>query len=83
LFLKDNPVLQAEIEEKVKVVLGIRPLAGTPEPETADEEVESIVRLPVKSWGRRVVSLRKLEPGTPLFSVSFPSASSRRVVRGA
>jgi recombination protein RecA len=37
LFLKDNPVLQAEIEEKVKVVLGIRPLAGTPEPETADE----------------------------------------------
>jgi recombination protein RecA len=37
LFLKDNPVLQAEIEEKVKTVLGIRPIAGTPEPETADE----------------------------------------------
>jgi recombination protein RecA len=37
LFLKDNPVLQAEIEEKVKVVLGIRPLATAPEPETADE----------------------------------------------
>ena len=36
LFLKDNPVLQAEIEEKVKIVLGIRPL-GTPEPELADE----------------------------------------------
>jgi recombination protein RecA len=37
LFLKDNPVLQAEIEEKVKVVLGIRPLATAPEPESADE----------------------------------------------
>jgi recombination protein RecA len=37
LFLKDNPVLQAEIEEKVKVVLGIRPLATAPEQETADE----------------------------------------------
>ena len=36
LFLKDNPVLQAEIEEKVKIVLGIRPL-GTQEPELADE----------------------------------------------
>ncbi|HEX6316343.1 MAG TPA: recombinase RecA [Gemmatimonadaceae bacterium] len=37
LFLKDNPVLQAEVEEKVKTVLGIRPLAGTPEPEVVDE----------------------------------------------
>jgi recombination protein RecA len=37
LFLKDNPVLQAEIEEKVKTVLGIRPLATTPEQEAADE----------------------------------------------
>ena len=37
LFLKDNPVLQAEIEEKVKTVLGIRPIAGAPEQETADE----------------------------------------------
>jgi recombination protein RecA len=37
LFLKDNPVLQAEVEEKVKAVLGIRPLAATPEQEAADE----------------------------------------------
>jgi recombination protein RecA len=37
LFLKDNPVMQAEIEEKVKNVLGIRPLATTPEQEAADE----------------------------------------------
>ena len=37
LFLKDNPVLQAEIEEKVKVVLGIRPLAPGPEQEAPDE----------------------------------------------
>ena len=37
LFLKDNPVLQAEVEEKVKTVLGIRPLAVTPEQEPADE----------------------------------------------
>jgi len=37
LFLKDNPVLQAELEEKVKTVLGIRPLAATPEQEGADE----------------------------------------------
>jgi recombination protein RecA len=37
LFLKDNPVMQAEVEEKVKAVLGIRPLAATPEPEATDE----------------------------------------------
>jgi recombination protein RecA len=37
LFLKDNPVMQAEIEEKVKTVLGIRPLAVAPEQEAADE----------------------------------------------
>ena len=37
LFLKDNPVMSAEIEEKVKTVLGIRPVAATPEPEAADE----------------------------------------------
>jgi recombination protein RecA len=37
LFLKDNPVMQAEIEEKVKTVLGIRPLAATPEQEASDE----------------------------------------------
>jgi recombination protein RecA len=37
LFLKDNPVMQAEIEEKVKVVLGIRPLTVPPEQEAADE----------------------------------------------
>lgn len=35
MFLKDNPVLLAEIEEKVKVVLGIKPPA-----ETAAEEPE-------------------------------------------
>ncbi len=35
MFLKDNPVLLAEIEEKVKVVLGIKPPA-----ETAAEETE-------------------------------------------
>ena len=35
LFLKDNPVLSAEIEEKVKIVLGIR--ATTVEPEAAEE----------------------------------------------
>ena len=37
LFLKDNQALQAEIEEKVKTVLGIRPLAVAPEQEAADE----------------------------------------------
>jgi recombination protein RecA len=37
LFLKDNPVMQTEIEEKVKTVLGIRPLSATPEQEAADE----------------------------------------------
>jgi recombination protein RecA len=37
LFLKDNPVMQAEVEEKVKAVLGIRPLGVTPEPEATDE----------------------------------------------
>jgi recombination protein RecA len=37
LFLKDNPVMQVEIEEKVKTVLGIRPLTAPPEPEAADE----------------------------------------------
>jgi len=37
LFLKDNPVMQAEVEEKVKAVLGIRPLGVTAEPEATDE----------------------------------------------
>jgi recombination protein RecA len=37
LFLKDNPVMQAEIEEKVKVVLGIRPLAPPVEQEAVEE----------------------------------------------
>ena len=37
LFLKDNAVLQAEIEEKVKTVLGLRPLQVAPDLEAADE----------------------------------------------
>jgi recombination protein RecA len=37
LFLKDNAVLQGEIEEKVKTVLGLRPLVVAPELEAADE----------------------------------------------
>jgi len=37
LFLKDNPAIAADIEEKVKVVLGIRPVQAVPEQETADE----------------------------------------------
>jgi recombination protein RecA len=38
LFLKDNPALMAEIEEKVKAVLGIKP--GTPEEPPAPETEE-------------------------------------------
>jgi len=38
LFLKDNPVLMAEIEEKVKTVLGIKP--GAPEEPPAAEAEE-------------------------------------------
>jgi len=38
LFLKDNPVLMAEIEEKVKVVLGVK--AGQPEEPPATEAEE-------------------------------------------
>jgi recombination protein RecA len=37
LFLKDNPAMQAEIEEKVKVVLGIRPTAPVGEADGAEE----------------------------------------------
>jgi recombination protein RecA len=37
MYLKDNPALLAEVEEKVKVVLGIRPLSGEAEPEAAEE----------------------------------------------
>jgi recombination protein RecA len=37
LFLKDNPVLMAEIEEKVKVVLGVKPSPNA-EAEEAPEE---------------------------------------------
>jgi recombination protein RecA len=37
MFLKDNPVLMVEVEEKVKTVLGIKPPNGEVEPETADE----------------------------------------------
>jgi recombination protein RecA len=36
LFLKDNPALQNDIEEKVKVVLGIK-AQGSPETEVAEE----------------------------------------------
>jgi recombination protein RecA len=37
MFLKDNPAMLAEVEEKVKVVLGIRPLGGEVEAEPAEE----------------------------------------------
>ena len=37
LFLKDNQALQSEIEEKVKILLGIRPVGVTAEPEATDE----------------------------------------------
>ena len=37
MYLKDNPALLAEVEEKVKTVLGIRPLATAPESEATDE----------------------------------------------
>ena len=38
LFLKDNPALMAEVEEKVKVVLGIRPPGAEVEPVEVVEE---------------------------------------------
>ena len=37
MFLKDNTVLLAEVEEKVKTVLGIKPLNPEPEAEVVDE----------------------------------------------
>jgi len=37
MYLKDNPALLAEVEEKVKVVLGIRPGNGESEPEPAED----------------------------------------------
>ena len=37
MFLKDNPAMLAEVEEKVKAVLGIRPLGGEVEAEPAEE----------------------------------------------
>jgi recombination protein RecA len=37
MFLKDNPAMLAEVEEKVKVVLGIRPLGAELEAEPAEE----------------------------------------------
>jgi recombination protein RecA len=37
LFLKDNPAMQAEIEEKVKAVLGMKPTAPGVEGESAEE----------------------------------------------
>jgi len=40
LFLKDNPVLMAEIEEKVKAVLGIKPAGEIPEESPAPEAEE-------------------------------------------
>ena len=38
LYLKDNPTLQAEIEEKVKVVLGMTPVVKAGAEELAEEE---------------------------------------------
>jgi recombination protein RecA len=37
MFLKDNPKLMAEIEEKVKAVLGVKPLAEEPPAPEAEE----------------------------------------------
>jgi recombination protein RecA len=37
LFLKDNPAVQAEVEEKVKAVLGIKAVAANGEGEAAEE----------------------------------------------
>jgi hypothetical protein len=37
MFLKDNPVLMAEIEEKVKGVLGIRPAGMNGDGESAED----------------------------------------------
>ncbi len=37
MFLKDNPAMLAEVEEKVKLVLGIRPLGAEVEAETIEE----------------------------------------------
>jgi hypothetical protein len=36
MYLKDNPSLLAEVEEKVKTVLGIKPPVGDVEVELAD-----------------------------------------------
>ena len=38
LYLKDNPALQTEIEEKVKVILGMAPTAKTEVEELAEDE---------------------------------------------
>jgi recombination protein RecA len=37
MYLKDNPALLAEVEEKVKTVLGIRPAVSDSEGEAVDE----------------------------------------------
>jgi len=37
MFLKDNPAMLTEVEEKVKVVLGIRPMGVEVEAEAAEE----------------------------------------------
>ena len=37
MFLKDNPALMAEVEEKVKTVLGIRPVNGEAETESTED----------------------------------------------
>jgi recombination protein RecA len=37
MFLKDNRALLAEVEDKVKTVLGVKPLNEEPEPEPAEE----------------------------------------------
>ena len=40
MFLKDNRVLLGEIEEKVKIVLGVKPLEVEVEPEVAEESAD-------------------------------------------
>ena len=37
MFLKDNPVLMAEIEEKVKVLLGVKEAEAPSAPEETEE----------------------------------------------
>ncbi|MFN5598987.1 MAG: recombinase RecA [Gemmatimonas sp.] len=73
MFLKDNPTLMAEIEEKVKVVLGVKTAEGAGAPDDAEEYARASATWDTRK-GRGVARGGKWCPDHHGSSLSGPSA---------